>query len=197
MKNARHHAILHYLEGQEGDTLLDIGGGTGRLTDQIARQGITCTVLDNDQQLLAIGRHDHPDITFINGDALALPFPDRSFDHAIMEELLEHIPYHCQSQLFHEAWRVLKPDGKMILTTPNRPIYRWWIAACNIKNGKIPWQKVPGHVAEIDLRRLRALVQETLPGAKTTIQGINPFLKTDRPRWGINFLLISRKKMRP
>lgn len=45
-----------------------------------------------------------------------LPFPNESFDTILMTEVLEHISE--PSGAFKEVYRVLKPDGHLILTTP-------------------------------------------------------------------------------
>ena len=50
-------------------------------------------------------------------DAQYLPFNDRKFDCVIMGELLEHL-WNPMSALL-EAWRVLKRNGMLVVTTPN------------------------------------------------------------------------------
>lgn len=56
-------------------------------------------------------------INFVVGDAMALSFPEATFDIVICTEVLEHLPHPelCVSELF----RVLKPLGSAIITTPN------------------------------------------------------------------------------
>jgi len=47
-----------------------------------------------------------------------LPFPDNSFDLVLFSEVLEHLTF-CPRTIFREISRVLRPEGKIILTTPN------------------------------------------------------------------------------
>jgi SAM-dependent methyltransferase len=54
----------------------------------------------------------------VNGDALALPFPDDSFDRVVCSEVLEHIWDHRGA--IAELVRVLKPGGRMAVTVPTR-----------------------------------------------------------------------------
>ena len=47
-------------------------------------------------------------------------FKSNSFDLIVCFEVLEHIPKHCEISLFNEVNRLLKKDGKFILSTPNK-----------------------------------------------------------------------------
>jgi len=58
---------------------------------------------------------DHP-ATAVQGDALALPFPDGTFDRVIASEVLEHIPDDLAAM--RELSRVLRPGGTMAVTVP-------------------------------------------------------------------------------
>ncbi|MHB8200123.1 MAG: class I SAM-dependent methyltransferase [Acidithiobacillus sp.] len=72
------------LQAQPGDTLLDVGCGTGWFTRRFAEEGLRVTGLDFNQDWLAFARaKGPPEIRWIAGDARALPFPDRSFDQVV------------------------------------------------------------------------------------------------------------------
>lgn len=58
-------------------------------------------------------RIKHADVI---GDALNLPFCNNSFDTVLSTEVLEHVP--TPSKMLSEIFRVLKPGGNLILTTP-------------------------------------------------------------------------------
>ena len=60
-----------------------------------------------------IGASGTPDLTW---DGQRVPCPDASFDVALCTEVLEHTP--TPMQVIQESFRVLKPGGKLILTTP-------------------------------------------------------------------------------
>lgn len=53
-----------------------------------------------------------PDVV---ADAHALPFPDKTFEQIVCTEVLEHL--HTPEKALNEMWRVLKPGGRLILTT--------------------------------------------------------------------------------
>ncbi|MDR1146325.1 MAG: class I SAM-dependent methyltransferase [Verrucomicrobiales bacterium] len=52
------------------------------------------------------------------GDIERLPFPDGSFDTALLNEVLEHVP--DENAALTEIRRVLKPSGVLIIFSPNR-----------------------------------------------------------------------------
>jgi demethylmenaquinone methyltransferase / 2-methoxy-6-polyprenyl-1,4-benzoquinol methylase len=68
-----------------GGSVVDVACGSGKLTAALAEVvGSTgrAVGLDFSPEMLAVARHDHPSIQFIEGDALNLPFRDSEFDAA-------------------------------------------------------------------------------------------------------------------
>jgi len=66
---------------RRGDTLLDVGCGTGWFTRRAAAEGARVTGVDIDERALDFARrHGLHEPCFARGDAVALPFADRSFD---------------------------------------------------------------------------------------------------------------------
>jgi SAM-dependent methyltransferase len=55
-------------------------------------------------------------------DGARLPFPTASFDTVLCLELLEHL--YCPLGILGEFWRVLRPGGELVITTPNA--WGWW-----------------------------------------------------------------------
>ena len=111
-----------------GDLLLDLGCGFGRHAFEAARRGASVVALDAGPEEVAQVRGtlgamveagelapDHP-ASAVQGDALALPFPDGTFDRVIASEVLEHIP--DDTAAMRELARVLRPGGTMAVTVP-------------------------------------------------------------------------------
>ena len=67
---------------REGGSALDVACGSGKLTAQLAKvaRGGRVVGLDFSPRMLEIARRAHPEIEFLEGDALNLPFEDASFD---------------------------------------------------------------------------------------------------------------------
>jgi demethylmenaquinone methyltransferase/2-methoxy-6-polyprenyl-1,4-benzoquinol methylase len=99
--------------------LLDIAGGTGDVALRVAAVGgprTRVTVVDINPQMLAVGRERaaaaRHDISFIAGNAEALPLPDRSFDAVTIAFGIRNVPR--IDAALHEAHRVLKIGGHFL-----------------------------------------------------------------------------------
>lgn len=81
---AEYRLAAEGLAAQPGETLLDVGCGTGWFTRRFAAAGLAATGLDVNPGWLAYARaHSAPAIRWLGGDARHLPFPDSSFDQLV------------------------------------------------------------------------------------------------------------------
>jgi ubiquinone/menaquinone biosynthesis C-methylase UbiE len=106
-----------------GDHLLEIGPGPGLTTDILRRRYAQITSLEVDQNLANSlrSRLQNTNVRVVEGDAIAMPFPDASFSGAACFTMLHHVPgIELQDRLFRETYRVLKP-GAMFIATDSRP----------------------------------------------------------------------------
>ena len=72
------------LAAEPGDSLLDVGCGTGWFTRRAAADELVATGLDPNPAWLDYARaHSGPALSWVEGDARALPFADASFDHVL------------------------------------------------------------------------------------------------------------------
>ncbi len=72
------------LGAREGETLLDVGCGSGWFTRRFARQGLAVTGLDVRSDWLSFARaQPGPAGQWVAGDGRALPFADDTFDHVV------------------------------------------------------------------------------------------------------------------
>ncbi len=85
--------VRRQLAAGPGETLLDVGCGTGWFTRRFAQDGTIATGLDPNAEWLAYARsHSPPDLRWVEGDARRLPFADGSFDHVISIAALCFVP---------------------------------------------------------------------------------------------------------
>jgi len=100
------------IEALEHARTLDVGCGTGFLTRWLP--GLVVG-LDTGDAMLAIARRQAPEATFVRGDALSLPFPDRSFRRLFASHIYGHLDRAERRRFRQEAWRVA--DEIVILDT--------------------------------------------------------------------------------
>jgi demethylmenaquinone methyltransferase/2-methoxy-6-polyprenyl-1,4-benzoquinol methylase len=121
-------SMLDWLRPRAGQSLIDVAGGTGDIAlrflerlggpDQAVASGSRAVVCDLTPKMLEVGRDRAIDrgilrgVTWIAGDAHALPFADRSFDAYTIAFGLRNVP--DIDRALAEARRVLKPGGRFL-----------------------------------------------------------------------------------
>ena len=102
---------------KEGDKVLDLGCGNGRLLEIFKGRNVDYVGIDNSEKLIEIAKEKNPAFNFQVADALNLPFPDNYFDKIFSIAILHHIPLDdFRDQFVKEARRILRPGGFLILT---------------------------------------------------------------------------------
>jgi ubiquinone/menaquinone biosynthesis C-methylase UbiE len=104
-----------------GESVLDVGCGTGTLAIAAKRQvGPEGSVagLDASPEMIARAAKKAKkagiEVTFQEGPAQALPFPEAQFDVVLMTVMLHHLPRKVRQVATGEARRVLKPGGRVL-----------------------------------------------------------------------------------
>ena len=113
-----------------GDAVLDPCCGTGDLAIAAARAGGRVTGLDFSEPMLERARRKAPEVEWIRGDLLELPFADASFDAATVGFGVRNVD--DLQRALSELRRVLGPGGRLgilEITRPRGPLapfYRLW-----------------------------------------------------------------------
>lgn len=108
-----------------GERILDIAAGTGTSSAAIAKAGANVVAVDFSAGMIEVGREKHPDIEFIEADAMALPFKAAEFDAVTISFGLRNIE--DPRAALKEMYRVLKPGGRLVIcefSTPPRGLIR-------------------------------------------------------------------------
>lgn len=101
--------------------ILEIGCGPGALAESLHRwyPNAHITGLDRDTKFIEFAKEKVSDISFVEGDATDLPFPDNTFDVTISNTVQEHIE---PSAFWGEQRRVLKPGGVCLCLSTRKNI---------------------------------------------------------------------------
>ena len=115
----RAEIILQFLQSLNLDrpTILDFGCGTGWLSEMLAKFGPT-TGVDLAESVIATARDRCSNVTFFAGDIFKMSLPATHFDVVVSQEVVAHVP--DQVAYIDRAAHVLKPEGYLIITTPNK-----------------------------------------------------------------------------
>ncbi len=101
-------------------SLLDVGGGTGRVSHFFREDAGNIFLADLSHKMLVESLTKNGLFPACSLSEY-LPFPDQYFDRIIMIDALHHV---CDQQLtINELWRVLKPGGRIVIEEPD--IHHW------------------------------------------------------------------------
>lgn len=110
---------LDFAGVKAGESVLDVGCGTGTLAMAAARRSATVHALDPSADLLARARKKarraRLDVTFELGTGDSLPYPDDSFDVVLSSLVLHHLSHDDLHAAAQELRRVVKPAGRVLI----------------------------------------------------------------------------------
>ena len=114
-------AMMDWLAPRPGQKLLDVAGGTGDVSFKfLGRAGHGhATVLDLTEPMLVEGRKRAEadsltgSLDWVVGDAMALPFPDNTFDVYTISFGIRNVTR--PQEALNEAYRVLRPGGRLMV----------------------------------------------------------------------------------
>ncbi len=98
--------------------ILDVGCGTGTLLNLLLKNGYKCYGVDISEKNILQLKQKFPEINFVQGSITKIPFPESYFDCIFVTEILEHLLEEDLVSGLKENKRVLKPQGKLIITVP-------------------------------------------------------------------------------
>jgi 2-polyprenyl-3-methyl-5-hydroxy-6-metoxy-1,4-benzoquinol methylase len=180
-----------------GESVLDIGCGSGVFADALARRGAKVLGIDANVDAIdyATRTFGREGLSFRRGLLDELELPSASFDKVVCLEIVEHVYLNQVRQLLDTLVRVLEPGGQLLITTPNYrglwPAVEW--ATDRFSNAA----KMDGeqHVTHFD----RKLLGHCLSNAGLEIEELRtyctfaPFSAALSPRIASRLELVERK----
>lgn len=142
-----------FLASHGAGAVLDLACGDGEGSELLARRIPSVVGVDLDADLIRSAKQKFPrqNLIFKTGDALKTDFPDANFDGIVSSHTLEHFGAEDQLLLLRELQRITKPGGIIIISTPDRTVWRL--------QGIAGMQK--DHIRELTRREAEALFRET------------------------------------
>ncbi len=159
---AKQQAILTLLPPAPGDSALDIGCGSGVISDLLARGGADVLAVDGSPDAIAFARRQFPSprIEFRQGLVDEHFQVDRPVTSAYCLELVEHIHLPQVRALLGHLKAVMAPGGRLFLTTPNYhsawPMIEWVMD----RTGAAPELAGSQHVEHFHPAKLRRVLTD-------------------------------------
>lgn len=112
--------IIHKHLDVRGKRTLDCGCGAGQYVLALLERGADAYGIEYNPEKVAQFHRDRPEHAgrVVGGNIERMVLPSESFDFALMNEVLEHVPN--ESAALQEVRRVLKPNGLLMVFSPNR-----------------------------------------------------------------------------
>jgi 2-polyprenyl-3-methyl-5-hydroxy-6-metoxy-1,4-benzoquinol methylase len=133
----------------ESRAFLDIGCATGRLLDHVKRKGWRAKGVEICRESAEYARSTYGLDIFI-GTLQEADFPDGSFDVVHLSHVIEHVP--DPKKLLAEISRIMKPDGHLLLTTPNVSGFQARVSGARWRSA------IPDHIYLFSKRTMRNLL---------------------------------------
>jgi arsenite methyltransferase len=179
------------LEPHGGEHILDVGCGPGFfLLDVLQSVGSrgAVTGIDSSNPMLAVARsrcEGHPNASFHEGDATALPVGDDAFDAALTVQVLEYVD--DVPLALSELYRVVKPGGRVVVWDTDWATVSWHSSdADRMQRVLAAWD---GHLAHPSLPRVLA-AQLRAAGWRDVEVAAHPFTNTELTPDAISASLI-------
>jgi len=115
-------AVLHAVDPRPGERVLDLAAGTGTSSAPFAAAGAEVVPCDFSLGMLAVGRSRRPDLPFVAGDGLGLPFADGAFDAVTISFGLRNVA--DPGAALRELSRVTRRGGRLVVCEFSRPTWR-------------------------------------------------------------------------
>lgn len=151
-----------WLDPQAGDYILDIGCGSGVLASRLAQtKGTQVVGIDVKEEAIAYAKSQFKgsNLKFEVGLVDELNIRDASVDKIAMLEVIEHIYPDQALKAMREYFRLLKPGGLLVITTPNArslwPLIEWGLDLFRL----VPNLKDDQHVDDYHAAKLIALAK--------------------------------------
>ena len=114
--------VVRAIAPRAGERILDLAAGTATSSDPLDRAGARVVACDFSVGMLQVGMRRRPGLSFVAGDAMALPFADASFDAVTISFGLRNVA--DVDGALTEMARVTKPGGRLVVCEFSDPTWK-------------------------------------------------------------------------
>lgn len=151
----RWEIIKNFVEIAKGNSpsknfkILDLGSGRGWLTNLLSTYGEILGI-EPVKPVVEYARKIFPNIEFLSGTTKDLLDDEKKnqFDLIVSSEVFEHIPDEGKDEFITDIYKLLSPNGFLILTTPRQEAQEQWMKYGN------PNQPIEDWISESELKRI-------------------------------------------
>lgn len=154
--------IVRKMKIQRQDLVLDAGCGSGNIVFEFAKNcRIICGIdIFFDALIFAKVTTTNNNCKFLLSSICDTPFKSNSFDKIICSEVIEHLDQQSIKRVFESLYRILKPGGKLIITTPNYqslwPLIEFLLDCFKLT----PKLKGKQHISKLNLNLLTNIIKD-------------------------------------
>ncbi len=144
----RYFATLPFIQGKD---VLDIACGEGYGSSILSEHARSVIGVDIDTECIefAQSQYRRENIRFLKGSCVEIPVESLSIDVVVSFETIEHHDKH--DEMIEEIKRILKPDGILIISSPNKDYFQ-----------SIPGHHNPFHIKELNYEEIENLLNKYL-----------------------------------
>ena len=112
--------VVRAVNAGPGDRILDLAAGTGTSSAPFAQAGAFVVPCDFSLGMLEVGKRRQPELPFVAGDAMHLPFRDGAFDAVTISFGLRNVQ--DADAALAEMLRVTRPGGRLVICEFSQPV---------------------------------------------------------------------------
>ncbi|WP_256978762.1 MULTISPECIES: class I SAM-dependent methyltransferase [unclassified Rhodococcus (in: high G+C Gram-positive bacteria)] len=140
-RHLEHGLLATFADRVSSGSVLEVGCGTGRITEHLHRLGLEIAGMDLSPNMIEVARREHPHLRFGVGSMEVLDAGDSSLAGIVAWYSIIHTPPQQLSAIFAELHRVLVPEGLLLL-------------AFQAGNERVRLEQAYGHSVSYDAYRL-------------------------------------------
>lgn len=116
--------VTQLIEGPKSQFVVDLGCGTGTLTQKLAQEGYRVLGVDDSEAMLALARANYPELAFRRGNAVDFSLEEPA-DVIFSNAVFHWIGAEQQDEMLANVFAQLKPGGQLVCEFGGKGCAEW------------------------------------------------------------------------